>query len=51
MSSRIAIINEDKCKPTKCGKECKKICPVNRMGKLCIEIEDPNKPISISESK
>lgn len=40
MSSRIAIINIDKCKPKKCGKECMKICPVNRMGKICIEIED-----------
>lgn len=37
---RLAIIDADKCKPKKCGKECKKGCPVNIMGKQCIEIED-----------
>lgn len=31
--TRIAIINSDKCKPKKCKQECKKTCPVNRMGK------------------
>jgi ATP-binding cassette, sub-family E, member 1 len=50
MSSRIAIVNADKCRPKKCGKDCKKICPVNRMGKLCIEIEDSDKLVTISES-
>ncbi len=35
---RIAIVNPDKCKPSKCGLECKKICPVNTMGKVCIEV-------------
>jgi Possible Fer4-like domain in RNase L inhibitor, RLI len=29
---RIAIVNEDKCKPKKCAQECKKSCPVVRMG-------------------
>jgi len=38
--SRIAIIDKDKCKPKKCHHECKKICPVNSIGKLCIEIEE-----------
>ena len=51
MSTRIAIINADKCKPKKCGKDCKKICPVNRMGKICIEIEDISKVVSILESE
>lgn len=37
---RIAIIDKDKCKPKKCSHECKKSCPVNQMGKICIEIED-----------
>ncbi|MCZ6909715.1 MAG: ribosome biogenesis/translation initiation ATPase RLI [Rickettsia endosymbiont of Ixodes persulcatus] len=36
---RLAIINYDNCKPTKCNKECRKICPVNKVGKICIEIE------------
>ena len=37
--TRIAIVNSDKCKPTKCQQECKKSCPVVKMGKLCIEIK------------
>lgn len=37
---RIAIIDKDKCKPKKCQKECKRKCPVNTVGKICIEIED-----------
>ena len=32
-STRIAIVAPDKCKPKKCRQECKKGCPVNRMGK------------------
>ena len=36
--TRIAIVNQDKCKPKKCRQECKKTCPVVRMGKLCIEV-------------
>jgi ATP-binding cassette subfamily E protein 1 len=30
--TRIAIVNPDKCKPKKCRQECKKFCPVVRMG-------------------
>jgi ATP-binding cassette subfamily E protein 1 len=30
--TRIAIVNEDKCKPKKCRQECKKFCPVVRQG-------------------
>lgn len=30
--TRIAIVSSDKCKPKKCKQECKKSCPVNRMG-------------------
>lgn len=36
---RIAIISPDLCKPNKCKHECKKVCPINSSGKLCIEIE------------
>ncbi|KAL8276117.1 hypothetical protein RQP46_011499 [Phenoliferia psychrophenolica] len=47
--TRIALINPDRCKPKKCRQECKKSCPVVRMGKLCIEV-DPSKKIAfISE--
>ncbi|POG59612.1 hypothetical protein GLOIN_2v1720841 [Rhizophagus irregularis DAOM 181602=DAOM 197198] len=36
--TRIAIVSSDKCKPKKCRQECKKSCPVVRMGKhfICI---------------
>jgi len=30
--TRIAIVSNDKCKPKKCRQECKKFCPVVRMG-------------------
>lgn len=48
--TRIAIINEDKCKPKKCRQECKKSCPVVRMGKLCIEASSGDKIATIYES-
>ena len=31
--THIAILNTDRCKPKKCRQECKKSCPVVRMGK------------------
>lgn len=36
---RLAIIDHEKCKPTKCNKECQKKCPPQSMGKVCIDIE------------
>ncbi|XP_028397562.1 ATP-binding cassette sub-family E member 1-like [Dendronephthya gigantea] len=47
--TRIAIVNTDRCKPKKCRQECKKACPVVRMGKLCIEVTPTSKVCSISE--
>ena len=47
---RIAIINEDKCKPKKCHLECKKICPINKGGKLCIEVNATDKLAKIAEN-
>jgi len=47
--TRIAIVNPDKCKPKKCRQECKKSCPVVRMGKLCIEVVPTSKIAWISE--
>lgn len=47
--TRIAIVSSEKCKPKKCRQECKRNCPVVRMGKLCIEVT-PTSTISwISE--
>ncbi|GMF31686.1 unnamed protein product [Phytophthora lilii] len=47
--TRIAIVNPDKCRPSKCHLECKRSCPVNHMGKLCIEVTSKSKVAFISE--
>lgn len=47
---RIAIINPDKCKPKKCKQECKKTCPVNKTGKICIEVLPTSVICFISET-
>lgn len=47
--TRIALVNPDRCKPKKCRQECKKSCPVVRMGKLCIEVDSSKKVAFISE--
>ncbi|GAA5820673.1 hypothetical protein JCM3770_004961 [Rhodotorula araucariae] len=47
--TRIALVNPDRCKPKKCRQECKKSCPVVRMGKLCIEVSPASKIAFISE--
>ncbi len=43
---RIAIIDESKCKPNKCAKECIRGCPPQQSGKQVIEIEDLGLPVS-----
>jgi len=35
---RLAVVNEDLCRPKECNLECKRACPVNRIGKQCITI-------------
>ncbi|XP_014670835.1 PREDICTED: ATP-binding cassette sub-family E member 1-like [Priapulus caudatus] len=47
--TRIAIVSADKCKPKRCRQECKRSCPVVRMGKLCIEVTPTDKISFISE--
>ena len=47
--TRIAIVSPEKCKPKKCRQECKKSCPVVKMGKLCIEVGPKSKVAFISE--
>lgn len=47
--TRVAIVNKDRCKPKRCGLECKRGCPVNRMGKICIEVTGSSKISNISE--
>jgi len=47
--TRIAIVSSDKCKPKRCRQECKRGCPVVRMGKLCIEVGPTSKVAWLSE--
>ncbi|KAF7308309.1 RNAse L inhibitor-type ATP-binding cassette protein [Mycena chlorophos] len=47
--TRIAIVDSNKCKPKRCAQECKKSCPVVKMGKLCIEVKPTDKIAFISE--
>jgi len=48
--TRVAIVSAEKCKPKKCQQECRKFCPVNRMGKICIEATPTSKVCVLSES-
>ena len=48
--TRIAIVNPDRCKPKRCHQECKKTCPSNKAGKLCIEVEATSLIVSIAEN-
>ncbi|GMS89140.1 hypothetical protein PENTCL1PPCAC_11315, partial [Pristionchus entomophagus] len=47
--TRIAIVEKDRCKPKNCGLLCKRHCPVNRMGKQCIMVEQTSTISVISE--
>jgi ATP-binding cassette, sub-family E, member 1 len=48
--TRIAIVDGERCKPKRCSLECKRGCPVVRMGKIgCIEVTSKDKVAVISE--
>ncbi|MGB9716844.1 MAG: ribosome biogenesis/translation initiation ATPase RLI [Thermoproteota archaeon] len=43
---RVAVIDKDSCKPTKCGKPCRKYCPIVRIGQEAIYfVEEENPPV------
>lgn len=46
---RLAIVNPELCKPFECNLECKKACPVNRIGKECISVAKTSIISNISE--
>jgi len=46
---RIAIVNPERCRPKKCKQECKRSCPVVKVGKLCIEVSPKDKIAFLSE--
>jgi ATP-binding cassette, sub-family E, member 1 len=47
--TRIAVVSAERCKPKKCKQECKKFCPVVKVGKLCVEVTPTSKISWISE--
>ncbi|CAN6231297.1 unnamed protein product, partial [Urochloa humidicola] len=48
-SSRIAVVVEDRCRPNKCGQECRRRCPVNATGRQCIQVTPSSRVSMISE--
>ncbi|KAF7683319.1 ABC transporter E family member 2 [Astathelohania contejeani] len=47
--TRLAVIDPERCKPKECNLECKKACPVNKIGKDCINVTRNSKIANISE--
>ncbi|KAL4855086.1 ABC transporter E family member 2 [Chlorella vulgaris] len=47
--TRIAIVSGNRCKPKKCKQECKRFCPVVKIGKMCIEVTSNDRIAWISE--
>jgi ATP-binding cassette subfamily E protein 1 len=49
---RVAVMDYDLCKPSKCHIECVNFCPVNRSGTIAIEISDKakGKPVIYEET-
>ena len=46
---RVAVINQEKCKPNKCNLECRSICPIENMGTECINVTKKSKSAHIVE--
>lgn len=46
---RVAIVTQERCKPSKCSQECRRSCPVNAQGKLCIQAAKTSRAAEISE--
>ena len=41
--ARIAVVRKKDCNPVTCGQLCKKLCPINRAGEDCIQIQEGGK--------
>ena len=39
-NTRLAVIDSDKCKPKRCNKECRSVCPISRAGKMCVQVKE-----------
>jgi ATP-binding cassette subfamily E protein 1 len=47
--TRVAVIDKDSCKPTKCGKPCRKYCPIVRTRQEAIFFQADEEPPVINE--
>ena len=45
MTHRVAVLDRDNCLSRKCGLECIKFCPVNKMGGECIVLGEDKKAL------
>ena len=48
-TARVAVLDEELCKPKKCGLECIIYCPVNKTGGKCIVQREEDAKAVISE--
>ncbi len=46
---RVAVVDRDLCKPSKCNLECIRFCPLNRRRKITIELHESRKYVVIHE--
>ena len=46
---RVAVVDRDLCKPSKCNLECIRFCPLNRRKKIAIELHETRKYVVIHE--
>ncbi len=49
LMTRVAVINQEKCRPDKCGKLCYKVCPTVRAGRETISFDPPSNKAVIHE--
>ncbi|OLS32160.1 MAG: putative ABC transporter ATP-binding protein YheS [Candidatus Heimdallarchaeota archaeon AB_125] len=47
--TRVAVINQEKCRPDKCGQLCYKVCPSVRAGRETITFDPPSNKAVIHE--
>ena len=50
MNHRVAVLDKEACQPKKCGLECIKYCPVNKMGSDCIILNEETGKAQIDEN-
>ena len=50
MTHRVAVLDKENCQTKKCGLECIKYCPVNKMGQDCIVLNEETAKAQIDEN-